>query len=277
MIFLKIILTFLLAGFFSWAVLLLGQGGKRRALAAMILPEFLLALILAPLGLSEVVLGLSLGSVLIFFLLLPGLVAVRQGKIICHDEFLLNQLLLAFLSLCLPLIFLLDKKMSRGEGLALLLLGCFFLALKSKGNKAGKIFWPKLILGLVFFLLSFALLVTVVGSFSFPSLFAAGFLLLSLPVCLPEIVLFSSSRAKISFDQFLAPLFLENTFILGIAGFFSPFEVVSLSSYLWAVILILVSFALFYFFSWSKRKIERFEGVALVLFYLLAVFVVFNL
>ncbi|MBP8591361.1 hypothetical protein KBI33_02705 [Candidatus Shapirobacteria bacterium] len=278
MIFLKIILTFLLAGFFSWATLLLGQGGKRRALLAMILPEFLLTLILAPLGLSEVVLGLVLGSVLIFFLLLPGLVAIRQGKIICRGEFLLNQLLWAFLSLSLPLIFLLDKNMSRVEGLILLLLGCLFIALEGGKSRRGlRIFWPKLVLGLVFFLLSFSLLVTVAGSFSFPSLFVAGFVLLSLPVCLPEMVLFSSSRAKISFERVLAPLVLENTLILGMASFFSPFEIASFLSYLWVVIFILLSFALFYFFAWSKHKIERLEGVALVLFYFLAVFTVFNL
>ena len=277
MIFLKIILTFLLAGFFSWAVLLLGQGGKRRALAAMILPEFLLSLILASLGLSEVVLGLVLGSALIFFLLLPGAVALRQGRVVCRDEFLLSQLLWAFLSLCLPLVFLLDKSISRREGLVLLSLGCFFLALKNKSGKGGKIFWPKLILGSVFFLLSFSLLATVAGSFSFPSLFVAGFVLLSLPVCLPEIVLFSSFRTKASFEQFLTPLVLGNTLILGMASFFSPFEVASFSAYLWAVIFILLAFALFYFFAWSKRKIERFEGVALILFYFLAVLAVFNL
>lgn len=278
MIFLKIILAFLLAGFFSWATLLLGQGGKKRAVAAMILPEFLLTLILAPLGLSEVVLGLVLGSALIFFLLLPGLVAIKQGKVICRDEFLLSQLLWAFLSLSLPLIFLLDKNMSRGEGLVLLLLGCLFIVLKeAKDHRGLRIFWPKLILGLVFFLLSFSLLATVAGSFSFPSLFVAGFLLLSLPVCLPEIILFSSSRAKISFERVLTPLVLENTLILGMASFFSPFEVTSFPTYLWAVIFILLSFALFYFFAWSKHKIERFEGVALVLFYFLAALTVFSL
>jgi len=257
--------------------LLLGQGGRRRALAAMILPEIFLSLILAPLGLSEVVLGLVLGSALIFFLMLPGVVALRQGKVVCRDEFLLSQLLWAFLSLCLPLVFLLDKSISRREGLVLLSLGCFFLALKNKSGKGGKIFWPKLILGLVFFLLSFSLLATVAGSFSFPSLFAAGFVFLSLPVCLPEIVLFSSSRTKASFEQFLTPLVLGNTLILGMASFFSPFEIANLPAYLWAVIFVLLAFAIFYFFAWSKRKIERFEGVALILFYFLAVLAVFNL
>ena len=61
------------------------------------------------------------------------------------------------------------------------------------------------------------------------------------------------------------------------AGFFSPFEIASFSAYLCTVIFVLLAFALFYFFAWSKRKIERFEGMALILFYFLAVLVVFNL
>ena len=76
-------------------------------------------------------------------------------------------------------------------------------------------------------------------------------------------------------DGILAPLIFNATFLLGLASWWAPFRLQEIASYLWLTIFFLAAFMLFYFLAWSKRQIDRLEGVVFLLFFILFVVVIY--
>jgi len=121
---------FLFVLFFSWSLFLLISPKKREQVSLesglfllMITPEVFLILLLAFSSWGEAALGLIMGVNLISFLLIPGLVALSRKKVRVKVKDLRLDFLAVFLIVALPLIFLKDFQLSRGEGLFLLAVG----------------------------------------------------------------------------------------------------------------------------------------------------------
>ncbi len=289
----QFIVLFLLVLFFSWSLFLLVSPKKRKKvslespfLLLMIAPEIFLALILALASSGEAVLGLVMGINLISFLLIPGLVALFRGKTKVEIKNLRLDFLAVFLIAALPLVFLRDFQLSREEGLFLLIVGAFLfgwrwrlpaLIYKTITKKRSKINWQVLLgflLSIIFFLLS---LLTVFSLEINLSLFALGLLPLALIVSLPEILInleLTKKNPLVFFDGLLVPLVFNVTFVLGLVAFWSPFRVEGLSAYLRSVLLFLLGFAVFYFFAWSKKEINKREGVILLLYFFFSLLVI---
>ena len=290
---LKLIILLLLSLFFSWSALLidcsLAKKNKKtnqflRELVLLFLlvgPESVLAFFLVSLFGGEAVLGMVMGSFLLILLLIPGLLAIIRGSLLIEGKILRKDAFWGFLLASLPFLFLLDKQLSSNEGWMLMGGGLVFLIFHF-GNKVtqlkiktSKVNWGLMILGGGFFILSFWLIISLVASVNTKvSPFLNGLFLFSLPVCLSELVLslFRKSdkqKTKIIFDHLFFSLAFSATFILGLTAAVFPFRISSLVSYLWSTIFFLIGFALLYFFAWSKKRIDREEGVLLVFVFLL--------
>lgn len=294
MFFVQFITLFLLTLFFSWSLFLLASPKKKKPvspessiLILMIILEIILVLILVLASLGEAVLGLVMGVNLIGFLLTPGLVPLLHGSTKVKVKNLRLDFLAVFLISALPLIFLKDFQVSRGEGLFLLLIGVFFFSWRWHLSrllykrivikKKRKLSW-RLVLGFllatIFFLLSLLMIFSLELT---PSLFILGLLPLALLVSLPEILInleLIKNKPLVFLDGLLLPLVFNTTFILGLAAFLSPLRITNLFVYLKTALLFLIGFVIFYFFAWSKRRIDRLEGLILTLYFFLALIVI---
>jgi len=292
---LKLVILLLLSSFFSWSVLLIDYSLAKKSkktnrflrelvlLLLLVAPESALAFFLVSLFGGEAVLGMVMGSFLLILLLVPGLLAIIRGSLLIGGKILYKDAFLGFLFVSLPLLFLLDKQLSSSEGWVLMGVGLALLIFHF-GNrltrfkvKIPKANWGLMILGGGFFVLSFCLIISLVASIDIKvSPFLQGLFLFSLPVCLSEIVLSlfrrsKKQKTKIVFDHLFFSLAFSATFILGLTAILFPFRVSSLTSYLWSTIFFLIGFALFYFFAWSKKRIDRREGVLLIFVFLLMI------
>jgi len=295
---LKLIILLLLSSFFSWSVLLIdcSLGGRtqrsaptNRLLRELVLPfllvgpELVLALFLVSLFGGEAVLGMVMGSFLLILLLVPGLLAIIRGPLLIEGKILYKDAFGGFLFVSLPLLFLLDKRLSSSEGWILMGIGLAFLIFHFVSKltrfkmKIPKFNWSLMVLGGGFLVLSFWLIIGLAVSINIKvSPFLHGLFLFSLPVCLSELALSlfrrrDRQKTKIVFDHLFFSLAFSATFVLGLTAIVSPFRISSLVSYLWLTIFLLIGFALFYFFAWSKRRIDRQEGVLLVFVFLLTI------
>ncbi|MDD3532094.1 MAG: hypothetical protein PHR64_02190 [Candidatus Shapirobacteria bacterium] len=289
----QFIVLFLLVLFFSWSLFLLILPKKRKNVSLesglfllMIAPETFLVLLLVLVSFGEAILGLIMGINLITFLLIPGLVALFRGQTKIKVKNLRLDFLSVFLVAALPLIFLKDLQISKNEGLALLLTGAILfgwrwrlpiLAYRVLTKKRPRMGWREvlgLLLAVIFFLLS--LLVVFSLRVNLP-LFILGLLPLALIVSLPEILInleLTKNKPLVFLDGLLIPLVFNTTFILGLAAFLSPFRIESLFAYFRSVLLFLTGFALFYFFSWSKKEIDRREGIILLLYFFFSLVII---
>ncbi len=289
----QFIVLFLFVLFFSWSLFLLVSPKKRKKVSLesglfllMVAPEVFLVLLLAFSSWGEAVLGLIMGVNLISFLLIPGLVAIFKNKVRVKVKNLRLDFLAVFLIVALPLIFLKDFQLSKGEGLVLLIVGAAlfgwrwrlpFLAYKAVTKRRPEANWQMILgflLSIIFFLLSLLALFSLEINLS---LFNLGLLPLALIVSLPEVLVnleLTKKKPLVFLDGLLIPLVFNTTIILGLMAFLSPFKVVSLTGYLRSVLLFLFGFALFYFFSWSKKEINKREGAILLLYFFFSLLVI---
>ena len=290
---LRLIILLLLSSFFSWSVLLIDYSLAKKSkktnqflrelilLLLLVGPESVLAFFLVSLFGGEAVLGMVMGSFLLILLLIPGLLAVIRGSLLIKGKILYKDAFLGFLFVSLPFLFLLDKQLSSGEGWVLMGVGLALLIFHFGSRltrlkiKIPKVNWGLMILGGGFLILSFWLIISLVTSIDAKvSPFLHGLFLFSLPVCLSEIVLslFRKSdkqKTRIVFDHLFFSLAFSATFILGLTAIIFPFRISNLISYLWSTVFFLIGFALFYFFAWSKKRIDRVEGILLIFVFLL--------
>ncbi|KUK84017.1 MAG: K+-dependent Na+/Ca+ exchanger related-protein, partial [Microgenomates bacterium 39_6] len=164
---------FLFVLFFSWSLFLLISPKKREQVSLesglfllMIAPEVFLILLLAFSSWGEAALGLIMGVNLISFLLIPGLVAIFKNKVKVKVKNLRLDFLAVFLITALPLIFLKDFQLSKGEGLSLLMVGAVLfgwrwrlpvLVYKTVTKRRPEVNWQMILgflLSIIFFLLS---------------------------------------------------------------------------------------------------------------------------
>jgi cation:H+ antiporter len=111
------------------------------------------------------------------------------------------------------------------------------------------------------------------------SVFVVGVVLLSLGTTLPELVVSIESLKKaqpgIFFGNILGSLIVNSTLILGIVSIISPIEDGNLGHYVIALITFALTFLLFWLFTRTKHRLERWESIVLLGIYLIFVVVEF--
>lgn len=267
------------------------------------LPEFFIAIVSALEKNSHLSLGNILGANIANLSLVAGGAALVAGSIGISGDFYLKDVLYVFSSGILPLLLLLDNKLTQVEGLFLLLIyGVYnYTLLKPKG--IGKI---RLESGtrrflrrinsrkeesqLAWFFLGAALLifsadglvksaVLVAQNFQVP-LLLVGLFLVSVGTTLPELSfeIYAARKKQVGmvFGNLMGSIIANSTLILGLAALINPIKLNgNFEVYFLATFIFLLVFSLFWLFVRTKRKLERWEAVILLLVYFVFIFLEF--
>src|SRR3989344_3842469 len=202
---------------------------------------------------SGLALGTIVGSNIANISLVVGGAALIGGSFSVIGEFLRMDIFSVFLAGVLPLMLLIDGRLSRVDGIILLLfLGAAFL-----------MFAADMIVKLA---------VSIAGGLNVP-VFLIGLFLVGVGATMPELFFEIEAVKKKQAGMVLGNLFgsvvVNSTLILGIAALINPIELAGgLNAYLLSAAVFGVMFLLFWWFVRTKKKLERWEGVVLAAAYL---------
>ncbi|MFC1710961.1 sodium:calcium antiporter [Patescibacteria group bacterium] len=266
------------------------------------LPELFVGITAALENQSSLALGNVLGSNIANISLVIGGAALVGGSIGVAGTFLKKDIFYAFLAGAFPLVLLIDGKLTRVEGLLLLLVyGIYNYTVLlerrrkkySTGELAQKIIkrlnhkgtekqiaW--VFLGAALLVFSADSVVKIAGliahSFKVP-LFLVGLFLVAIGTSLPELSFeigaIRKKQVGMVFGDLLGSITANSTLILGVVALINPvFLDGGLKPYLWATLAYFLIFMLFWLFIRTKKKLERWEGLVLLLVYI--AFVIFE-
>jgi cation:H+ antiporter len=271
------------------------------------LPEFFVGITSAIEGVPNISLGVVLGSNIANTALITGLVTLILGKINVHGEYLKRDVFVALVAGLLPLALMADGILGRVDGLVLLFVYASYTASFFKDkfaeitNEHGKesFFYRfirevnhidfditkeygKLFIGLALMLYSSQQIIgsseKIAISIGIP-VFVVGLIILAIGTSLPELVFSLRSikgrEPKMFFGNLLGSTIANSTLIVGLTAVISPITITSFVDYRNAIITFTIVFVLFWIFIKSKHRLDRVEGLVLVLIYL--VFVIFEL
>jgi cation:H+ antiporter len=258
-----------------------------------VLPEASISIISAIKGNAELGFGTLLGSNIMDLTLVFGIVALfSSGGINVKSKILQNNFFYLIL-LVFPLILGIDGNFSRIDGAILLILGIsFFILLYRQSTKFRKKFTTShkgsffksmifLIASLSILLISALYAVKYAINFSqdikIPEI-VIGMTILALGTCLPELI-FSikavrENKDELALGDIFGTVITDATIILGAVALISPFSYKPLNIYVLGGAMVLAGIIATFFMK-SKKSINKVEGVILILFYVLFLFIEF--
>ena len=272
------------------------------------LPELVVGIVSALEGRPTLSLGNVLGSNIADIALVMGGAAIVGGSIRVLGEFLRRDFFSTFLAGSMPLLLLVNGELSRIDAVVLLavyvwytytvlagktgklaqyqktehpFLQRLFLRLnqdKAKRHYARLIFWTAVLL------LSADMLVRssvfLAGALGIPIILIGLFFVAvgtSLPEFAFELRAVRSGETAMVFGNLLGSVVANSTLILGLTALISPIHLDGgFQPYLLATVAFVVTFAMFWIFVSTKRTLERWEGVLLLLVYLLFAYFEFS-
>lgn len=261
------------------------------------LPEFSVGIASALRGESQIALGNLVGANLANLSWIVGGAAMLSGAIPVIGEYLRKDLWMTIGMAMFPFFLMSDGSLSRIEGVLLIvtyffyaknMVNCSEILKHSKLIKHKKTHWKiKDLKGWVFHLtiLVTALIVMAVSSHYLigvalgitgkfeVSAYWVGLIIISLGTTLPELILsiFASRKGDISLllGNILGSVVVNSTFILGIIAVISPVSFESSVQKGLSGLFLMTILGLFWTFTKSKRKLERWEGLTLIGIYLM--------
>lgn len=266
---------------------------KKRVMAILIgfslaLPELFVGIAAALDGKPQIALGTVVGANMANLSLVIGGLAVIASVVPVVGEYMEKDLWVTIGLTLLPFAMLFDGTISRYEGavlIALYFIYAFFFAnekvtLKLQKKKIeGHERWGLgviLILGLIIMAVCSWQLVQIavsMAAFWGVSWFWMGLLLIAFGTTLPELLLLNFSpkkqKASVILPDLLASVAMNSTVILGVVAIITPIVLrESIQRGLSGMFLVVI-LGLFWLFTKSKRKLERWEGVVLIGIYLM--------
>ncbi len=262
------------------------------ALAAT-LPNLFLAIAAVIDGVPE----LSLGDVIggnVFDMTVAIALAVFFSKngIDAKDKTIQTSLLFTFAAAVLPLILLLDNKISRFDGILLLLLFLGYIYWLLSKKKRFKLMYSqhpiddsgkknsigenilKTVVGITVLLIIAQIIVNLASSFSKQfniALPLVGILLVGLGNCLPEtyfcIAAARANKTNMILGDIMGAVILPGTLVLGLVALISPFSVSNPSMFGAARYFLLIAALLFFICTKTDKKITKREGILLLMVY----------
>jgi cation:H+ antiporter len=276
-------------GTFAISSLIVGLGTS--------LPELFVGVTSALRGTPDLSLGNIVGANIANLSLVIGGAALIGGVVYVRGEFLRQDVFWAFLAGAAPMILLFDKQLSRLDGIILLALYGFYQAAVFGGQKKGLAveedegFIQRLIrrlnhrgtrrelgwifLGLALLLFSADMIVRLAKAIAIAlniPILLVGLILISLGTCLPEFTFgvkaIRQRQPQMVFGNLVGSIVANANLILGLVVLISPIRIQAFAQYLLATMGFVVVFGVFYFFTRTKHRLERWEGAFLVGFYL---------
>ena len=267
------------------------------------LPELFVGITSALENQPNLSLGNVIGSNIADISLIVGLAAVISGSLkIKNHDIEVKDLLHAFIAGIIPFLLLLDKTLSRVDGLILLSMYGFYnyLILNKRHryfddengfiigflrrihhNHVAKDFMYTF-LGIAIILFSSDMIVRLGASFAgnmgIP-IILVGLFIVAVGTSLPELAFGIEAIKKKESEMFLGNLLgslvANGTFIIGITALLNPITVQAISEYYIAIFTFIVTFVMFFIFIRTKHSLERWEGILLIAAYLMFLMIEF--
>jgi cation:H+ antiporter len=255
---------------------------------SLALPELFVGIAAALDGKPQMALGTVVGANMANLSLIIGSMAVIASVIPVVGEYLEKDLWVTIGLALLPFLMLFDGTISRLEGIVLVALYfvyAYYLTnakVTTKRQEKKIVGFEKwglpivLILGLTIMAVCSWQLVQIairIAAFWGVSWFWMGLLLIAIGTTLPELLLVSfyrkKQKASVVLPDLLASVVMNSTVVLGIVAIITPIVLRESIQRGLSGIFLVVILGLFWLFTKSKRKLERWEGVVLVGMYLM--------
>lgn len=277
------------------------------ALSAIILalgtsfPELFVGITSALEGSSGISLGNVIGSNIANIALVGGLASFFAGRVMVRGEYLKREVWVALVATIIPLILLFDSRLSRVDGLILLVV--YFANASSffkhrflqigKEQKEEKSFayrflrqfnhvaarrkkeFGRLFIGLALMLFAADSIVKIavyMASQAHMSEFVIGVVIVAVGTSLPELVFsFRSLREhepSMFFGNLLGSTIVNSTLVLGVVALIHPINLVATSQYFVSVFAFILIFIVFWRFIRTKHRLDRWEAGMLLVLYL---------
>jgi cation:H+ antiporter len=266
------------------------------------LPELFVGIAAALEGTPEISLGNVLGSNVANVSLVIGGASLIAGSVSVVGDFMKREFLAAFLAGLTPLFLMLDGKLTRLDGVILLIAYALYIrdvviagkhkSLAEKGSKRHglltRLEWVhsnhvdrwvlKLLLSLGGVIVAADLLVRfasgLAGDLGVPA-FLIGILVVSVGTSLPELFLETQAIKKkdvaLVFGDLLGSTVANSTLIIGVTTLIHPIEIMNVSRFFVAGGTFIAVFSLFWAFSMTKKKLDRWEALVLLGLYVMFV------
>lgn len=262
-------------------------------------PELFVGITSAIEGKPNLALGVVIGSNIANISLVAGVTALVVGRIRVHGTYLKRDVWIALAAGVLPLILVLDTKLSRVDGLILLAVyfayaSSFFrtrfVQIGEEQKQENFIYrfvrkfynidtekkreFGRLFVGIAVLLFSANAIVklssALATSFNIP-LFVIGLIIIAVGTSLPELA-FSFRSIKehepsMFFGNLLGSTIANSTLVLGLVAVIHPIEIIDTNKYFFAAAAFVVIYLAFWQFIRSKHRLDRREGVVLILLY----------
>lgn len=258
-----------------------------------ILPESTISIISAIKGEPELGLGTLLGSNVADLSLVLGIATLFSPKGINVKSKILKNNFFYILLLLVPILLGFDGRFTRLDGLILFLLGMFFFIkiitdnkdISKKIKKTNKNDVLKNLIKLIFVLgiLLLSAYFTVKYALNFANevkipVILVGITIIAFGTCLPELI-FSIKAVKknkdsLALGDIIGTVITDITIVLGIVALISPFEFNTKNIYVTGTAMVLAGIILTTFMK-TDKTINKKEGLIMILFYVLFVFVEF--
>lgn len=266
-----------------------------------VLPEAAISIISAVKGDSQLGLGTLIGSSIADLTLVFGIVSLFSYGGIKVKSKTIEDSFLYLILLLFPLLLGFDGKLSRVDGVILILAGAFFFFRIYKGSKKFSKEYtddkPKparkkepytkslilLIVSLTVVLVSAFFTVKYIGGFAedlkIPSMLV-GITILALGTCLPELA-FSIKAVRrnkddLALGDILGTVVTDGTIVLGLVALINPFSYNPYKMYLLGGTILIAGIFVFSFMK-SNKSIDKKEGLILIFFYILFIMAEFLL
>jgi len=286
---------------------------KVFALSAILLalgtsfPELFVAISSSLEGTSSLSFGNVLGANIANISLVAGFSALVAGRVNVKGGLIKKEVFMALVAALVPVALALDGKLSRVDGIILVVLyGAYaaslfrerFEEVAKEHKKESFIYrflrrfnhiesartkeFGRLFLGIAFLLFSSDVIVKIAKQIAVDAnlpVFIIGLILVSIGTTLPEIAFSLKSvgdhEPTMFFGNILGSIIANSTLVVGVAATINPVELMAFKIYEESAITFLVVFALFWFFVKSKSRLDRWEALFLVLAYCVFMVVVF--
>lgn len=252
-------------------------------------------------------LGNVLGANMTNISLIAGASAVIVGHINIHEEYIKKEVLIALFASFLPVVLFSDGNLSRIDGALLIIIWLVYTAsffqhkvnAVKKEHIAGSFIYrfvrkfshvdfivvkelARFVVGLFFLLLSAGLLVTIAKDLATAAnipLFIIGLVVVSIGTTLPELVFSIRSvedhHPTMFFGNLLGSIIVNSTLVIGLTCLINPFEVEFVNKHVATGLAFVVIFLTFWLLIRKKRRVERWEGVLLLILYIVFIVVEF--
>jgi len=250
------------------------------------LPELTTAIMGSTSHLSQIVLGDVIGANIIDITLVLGLMAILAKKIRISSNILGKRIIMTMTIVTIPLVLSLDGKLSRFDGVIMLLAYCFYIfdlflkerdkeLIKLKKNVPLGIIYKDMLMFIVFLPI---LLVSAYFVVHYAKLLAKGFglddyiiglVLVALGTTLPELTIelrsIRKGMAEIGVGDIVGSVIVNSSLVLGIASILNPIAInlhqfATSSAFMITIVFIGLIFL-------KEKKITWKEGIALLLLY----------